>query len=86
MSVKRIAKDALWLAITPDEYELPFCVGDTAADLAIHLTSLTGKEITRAQVIQKAYHYRHRKNHSLAYDKKVQYKVVEVEMDGYEEM
>lgn len=64
---------ALWLAVTPDKYELPIAVADTARELG-RILGASGNLITKIYCM-------HNKGH---YEKWTKYKIVKVE--DYEEV
>ena len=58
----------IWMAVTPDEYELPMAVADTASELSIILG-------LKKHSVTELYH-KHNKGILKQYDK---YKIVKVE-------
>lgn len=57
----------LWMAVTPDEYELPMAVADTAKELS-HMLGLKSNTV-------KHLYYKHNKGE---YKKHVKYKIVKI--------
>lgn len=57
----------LWMAVTPDEYELPMAVADTAKELS-HMLGLKSNTV-------KHLYYKHNKGE---YKKHTKYKIVKI--------